>query len=600
MKQTNEHLVTKLFYAWLFVALTIFTFIIPPFQKPDEIVHFYRATALVKGELFCKDNDKGKGYFVIPRNFFELPNQMFADTIAHQYNQKFPITAITLKHNTNTDDTKISDICILPFTGYLSNAVGIGVGLLFNNPVLAFYLGRLTAMIIFLTCILISLKYIPKKYRAIIYFYAFIPMVLHQATAISYDALQLSLIIVIVSLLLKFLSAKQVTIKQLVTFTVLLAVLSLAKTGYYPILLLYFLVPYSKVTNRLLKYVLLTIATFGSAVIVNGIFAKMAASSLSGTGLINPQLQLKYLSLNPLALPQVIFNSFQAYGDVYYRTFIGIFGWLDYGMNPFVYQAFVAIAAFVVYVLIRSNNKPLINKKQLLLILAIIASVIGFVFLSEYLGYTYVASRVVAGVQGRYLLVLLPIALFALVQFALLIGKRRFYILLGVGFAASLMAYILFNAIYNRYYNYTNFYIYENEQILPNTVLKLSLPTTNSNVISIKQDYKFMIDNVSVDKKIGGFNMIFKTNQGIMATPYQYYIKDAQCSKTLEHGFLDMVRLQYTLSPTLYEDGFPSVIKQGNSKLCILLSPFTDTKSAGYINLVTMDNKILFQPLYIR
>jgi len=94
--------------------------------------------------------------------------------------------------------------------------------------------------------------------------------------------------------------------------------------------------------------------------------------------------------------------------------------------------------------------------------------------------------------------------------------------------------------------------------------------------------------------------MIFKTNQGIMATPYQYYIEDAQCNRVLEYGFFDMARLQYTLSPTLYEDGFTSAIKQGNSKFCIVLSPFTSTNSSGYINLISMDNKILFQPLYIR
>ena len=587
--------IKKLLLLWVFFLFAVFIFFIPPFQKPDEVAHFYRATALAKGELFCKDNKKGEGYFIIPRNFFAFPEKTLAYSIRYHYENKFPKNVLFGKQDTDNTDTKVKGICSLSFTGYFTNTLGVGIGLLLNNPLIAIYLGRLTACIFFLVCFYIAIKNIPKKYKLILCFFTAIPMVLHQVTAISYDTTQLSLIILVFSLLIKYLSISHISLRQITIFTVLLVLFSLAKAGYYPLLLLYFLIPYRKITSRFINYILITAIMFLPAIIVNILFAKSIVSSMSNFNLVSPKLQIKFMLQNPSTLPSLIMNTFSINGEFYYKSLVGIFGWLDYGLNFFIYIAFAVVFSLITYLLIKDSDIPIINKKQLSLLTVIIASVLSVIFLVQYIGWTTVALDIIQGVQGRYFLVLLPFFMFAIVQFALIIGKKNFYALLAIIFSVFLVFDLVLN-IYNRYYNYS--YLYSDQGFLEKNIKQLKIKNSSKLTIPIRQQY-YLVENLSPDRKIGGFEFIFSSPSKVMKTPYEYYIKDGQCNKTYKKGFLDIENLQSATSPKIYDEEFGSIIKPPGSKMCVELIPFEKPVGGQYINLYSLSNEMQFEFLLI-
>ncbi|HSW89014.1 MAG TPA: DUF2142 domain-containing protein [Candidatus Saccharimonadales bacterium] len=590
----QEHILTKFLYIWLFFSLVLFTFIIPPFQKPDEINHFLRATTLAKGELHCINSTSGKAYFLIPHNFYDLPDQMSVNVIRFRYTDKFPLHALVNQQSTNNHNVKVADLCGLPFPGYLANLPGIFIGVIFNNPLLAFYLGRVSGGIFFLICLFFALKIVPKNYKVIIYLYAVIPMVIHQVTAISYDSIQLSLLLLIFSLFLKFLTLETITKLELATFLFLLALFAVAKSGYYFIALLFFAIPYKKFTNRFIIYILPTIIVCILAAAFVFLSARVILTPAPGNHFINPQAQIKYLMHSPNIAWHILFNTLQSYGDFYYESLIAYFGWIDFHVNYFVYAEYTVIFAGVIYVLIEKNKKPLINKKQLVLLFFIIIATSLIIFTSQYLSWSPVASPIIHGVQGRYFLVLFPISIFTIVEFALLMGKRKFYIVLGIGFLTFLMVNLIFN-IYNRYYNYNG--IYANEHPFKNTIKTLST-SSNKQLIPIEKKYTFTIVNMHTDKTIDGFNMVFEMSKKDISMPYEYTIRDAKCNHVLRHSFLDLNKLQDKTKPTVYEEKFTSPIEKGNDKLCITINPFSKTKDAGYINLISLNNNILFEPLY--
>lgn len=594
MHNSYEFLLSKLFYVWLAFLLLIFIFLIPPFQKPDEINHFLRATALAEGEIHCITNDSDKPHFLIPHNFYELSNQMSANVIRFRYNDKFPLHALINKQSTDNHTVKVADLCGLPFPGYLANVSGISIGLLFNNPLLAFYLGRIAGGTFFLICFFTALKIIPKNYKAILYIYASIPMVVHQVTAISYDSMQLSLLILVFSLFLKFLTVEKITKLQLTCFLFLIALFAVAKSGYYFIGLLFFAIPYKKFTSKFLYYILPTIAACVLAAAFVFLSTRVILTPAPGNHYINPQAQVRYLLQNPMMSWHIAFNTLQSYGDFYYESLIAYFGWIDFQVNYFIYIGYTIALAGIIYFLIEKNKKPIINKKQLSLLFFIIISTSFIIFISQYLSWSPVGSPVIHGVQGRYFLVLLPLTIFCIVQFAQLFGKRNFYILIVLIFSIFLMLDLLLN-IYNRYYHYKGIYLNSK----PFTkIFPLLNNTENTQYIPIDKSYTFILTNKRKNNTIDGFTMVVSSNKSSITTLYHYTMQDAQCNHTLRTGYIDTRKLQHIAQFTQYQEIFSSPVEKGNKKLCITIKPITDVHTGGAIQLVSFIDTVLFEPLY--
>lgn len=343
---------------------------------------------MANGQFFCKE---GKN-FTIEKRFNELPKRLETPRIIAVYNNKFnpKLIAHDLKDPGDRSKVKVGNWCGLSFVGYIPNAIGVLAATPFDRPIISFYFARGLAFVFFLLCLGIALKVI-QKYKYILLLYASIPILLHQSTAVSYDVLQISLIPLIFALFVNFFNEKRVKISQLILFYFLLLFFVLIKPGYYPFLILYFLVPFSKLQIRKLHYFLLTSGLFLLG--IASIFFIVKNTVLLENALVywfyaDTQLQQKFVIEHPLYFIFVFFNALFASTEPILK-FMGTFGWLDYSTNIVVLVSYFIIFVLLLQKLAREESHQISFKFSSFTTLSfVVASTTFLIFLLAYLGGT--------------------------------------------------------------------------------------------------------------------------------------------------------------------------------------------------------------------
>jgi len=221
-------------YCVYILSLTaFFVFVVPPYEKPDEIAHFNRAFALSKGQLFCQRKPEGYG-FTLPESVIQFPQAMFTGAIIMQTDNKFPIQLLKKTYPIYpSNDVIFENYCSLPFISYIPSAVGMNIAAPFNNLLLSFYAARIGIAVFFIVLLAFSLFIIPPQLRLLLAAFSIIPMVIHQATAVSYDAPSIALSMVVFAFFAKYIESKPIRFLEYVLFTGILSIFLLVKPGYY-------------------------------------------------------------------------------------------------------------------------------------------------------------------------------------------------------------------------------------------------------------------------------------------------------------------------------------------------------------------------------
>lgn len=435
----------------------IFTFIIPPFQKPDENMHFLRAVALSKGEFFCHSDESGNKSFTIPLKYSDYITEVGTHRIAFKYDEKFNIDSIIkaeISQQENTGDYELKGYCTLPFFSYLPTALAVLIGELLNSVSLSFYLGRFISFLIFFVFLVWSYKKIRKSnLRWVIIAFGLIPMVTHQASAIGYDFLQLATIPIIFALVISSIESKNLGKKDQIFFFTSMVLLLLAKPGYYFMSLIFFLIPKDKISRDKKKYIIFSIIYF----VVCLVIAVSFASIYKGTGVfskeISPIDQIKNLS-NPVFFILLIRNTVTGSLLFYLQSFIGWFGWLDYSLPMTVYLLYFISWAVLIG---KIKNETFFNKlysRTFWLGLVIIMTT-SFIFGSIYLTWNVVGSTAISGVQGRYFLVLFPFIILFLTGLLRIIESKRILLYIFITLMSLYLILEVSYGIYKRYYDYS-------------------------------------------------------------------------------------------------------------------------------------------------
>ncbi|HEY1978479.1 MAG TPA: DUF2142 domain-containing protein, partial [Xanthobacteraceae bacterium] len=110
---------------------------------------------------------------------------------------------------------------------------------------------------------------------------------------------------------------------------------------------------------------------------------------------------------HPLSYFKVIVYSIRHHHTFYFKSLIGVLGWLTIYLPTTVYV--FAASALLLSVLTEPADVPRLPGFAVVWnILLLIASVL-LIFTSTYLIFEYVASSTIEGVQGRYFIPLLPL-----------------------------------------------------------------------------------------------------------------------------------------------------------------------------------------------
>lgn len=116
--------------------------------------------------------------------------------------------------------------------------------------------------------------------------------------------------------------------------------------------------------------------------------------------------QLCYVLLHPLDFIQIIMNTSFKYAAEFPIISIGSWAYLDTPLPKWIYSIYF-FAIFLISIF--DKNMIKINFKQIYVLLSVFLLITGVIFLLEYLTWTYVGANVIYGIQGRYLIPILPL-----------------------------------------------------------------------------------------------------------------------------------------------------------------------------------------------
>jgi uncharacterized membrane protein len=555
----------------------IFVFLVPPFQKPDEITHWKVALSVFRPNALAE------------KRFFNMPERFKAQKIAFESDVRFSTEKLLYMDLDKglVDLSYLRHRLINPF-GYLPTVLGIFIGSYFNYPIIAFWLGRLIGLILLMLSLIWSIKAVSDKYKRILIIYAVLPMVAHQVTSINYDVMPLVLVPMIFAFFVRLMESVKVNKWDMWGLVAGIFLFVLAKGGYYffLILILLGLFKFYPLIIKKLWWVFL-LGLGGFAYFGMRIFYVLVTMFWGvGEGLISPKMQYILLGQDRWYLVKIIWNSLQDKWEFYGQSFLGYFGWLDYKYDFWGYLVIVALLVFLLKDLIKENVKPILSKIDLLGLLLMIGGTFGTLMLLLYFTWTTVGAKTVEGMVGRYVLVLFPFVVLVFLELILMIGKERAKKIL-FGLTIFIIALNSYKAVYKRYYDFIGRFKNENE--LTEKITKLGFEGGEIVLDKLNKEISFVL-GVSPGEPLNGFGLYVNSQDLLSRVPYRYFIKDRDCRKILKSGYLDQEKLK---DGGVVIEGF-GVIRPKDDALCVVIRPIMVDKAEKYISLGMVDDTYLF------
>lgn len=568
----------------------LLTFLVPPFQKADEILHFYKTVSVSRGNLLCTKNENGVFQNQMPQYLYDFPDQVFARHIAFNPQVPFPphLYASLLQQAVNTQAmVNESGSCSLPFPLYITTAVGIApLVFLKANPLIIFYWGRLLSFALAFAVAVYAVYRTPQKLRLLPLFVLSLPMTLHQMGSYSKDALHIAFFLLFFALLLHFLDKKRsVSSKELALFFFSLGVTILARPQYAPLALLTFLPirqKFQKLSRSLRVYSFFFLVILASSIawlLSKEVYSADASSlgSILTPSFINPNLQLQYLREFPQMWLSIIDKTLQQQFTFLFEGSIGIFGWLDYNLAWFLYPAYLALATLVAYRL-RHEVTALPLNKLFVLGASSIGSILAL-FLAMYLYASPVAASQVSGLQGRYFIILWPLFLWLL---ALLYKK---FSTRGIALLLSLFILSITYSVWQRYYVFSDYFYAEPAA---------DFLTTNTGGLKVITPLRESVPS-QTNIPVAAIRFLPATTDNMVVEPQRLQLRSADCSKLLSETIIDASTLQ---AGELRTVEVPPA--QTDATACVSLAPYI-THNPDNQNLELLPNAagVYFQLLYL-
>jgi len=438
----------------------MFIIALPPFQSPDEPAHFYRAYQLSEGKIIADTLPKQKSYQSggsLPLSIIRTAT-LWCDRIPFKLSQKVKREQFSESLNMPLEREKtaytIFASALYSPIPYLPQTVGIAVGKLFNlAPLWLMYLGRFANLITATLITFFSIRIVPF-YKWVFFLLALTPMAIAQSASLSADVVLNGTAFLLSAGLINcaFNSKKdKLTAKDIALISVAGMVVSLSKSAYLPLVLLFCLIPKRKF-NSLKDYLISALFVILPSVLAWFLW-NLAVKGLGVPVNIqigaSPEQQVAYLSAHPLMVFTLAWDTLRGL-DYMIGTFIGVLGWLDTRL-PLI--TLISYAAMLIWVALVSGepdyNVPGSSKLKIAFVLT---AIVFSIYLLMYLLWSPVGEKSVLGVQGRYFIATSPLFFLLLYnqRFSSKIPERRFHSLILYYSMFALVSSLI--AVIFRYY----------------------------------------------------------------------------------------------------------------------------------------------------
>lgn len=425
-------------YGWMYpltlVTLGLFyMLVLTPFSAPDEAAHFvsaYRLSSQMMGRQAVADkaflaqaSEKeqkriARGANVLVRTGDDVSG-LDTDVWQPTYNQV--LTQLFSRDNSQGMTVREEIPVNTSPVGYLPQAIGISIArLLHLGYIPLVYLGRLFNLLAFTAMAALAVRVMPFK-KELIMAVSALPMTLHLASSMSYDAAYLGLSLLFLAWCLSLAYEKEeVTIKDTVLMALLLVLLEPGKIVYLPVAGICLLIPAARFGTKR-RYWISVISVIVVVVLAVFLVNRLVLSAWATE-------TERYVSWSEAAgyTLQDVFNRPDEIFMVYYETVItqfdyhmvtmlgGFLGNLDPNLTvPPICLTILWYTLFVSTIRREGENAPIGGGQKLWILLLVFLSAC-LVLASMLLGWTPRNSTYITGVQGRYFIPLLPLVLLIL------------------------------------------------------------------------------------------------------------------------------------------------------------------------------------------
>ncbi|NLG06350.1 MAG: DUF2142 domain-containing protein [Candidatus Pacebacteria bacterium] len=579
--------ISNIFFSLGIFIIFLFIFFVPPFQKPDEVVHFWRATSINHHLNLNTSQTK------VLKRLYDYPSINRIGSIAHNYSLKYPWKLAWQKDPSNELVEYTPALSLASFISYLPVSIGINLGSFSAYPAVSFYLGRLFNLLFFAICLYFSVKLLAKN-KSLLFPYLLIPMLWFQVTSISHDVVPLGLGLVLFSYFVSLFTSNKIDNKKILIFILLSFLFLISKPGYYSLFLLPLLliVKSWKHLNKNQKnfYLLSSLALLVFLLIVFwNTFSNVRTSKTGGYGAIS---QFDLLKSNPLYFFDVFKSTMRAgLPDFWLKSFWGIFGWLDYDLNFITYLCIALLSFYSIYKYIKSNRIENISWFSIIFLGMIIFGGIFLIISSFYFTWSPVGAKIIDGVQGRYFLVYFPFLIFWLKLLHDKIGAVKFKnLLLGLGM--GFISYQILSTTYYRYYDYSM--SFGNDSLIENKIEALS------EIVEEELDNQRITLFIG-DDKFSGLQFFMKEKEEEetkkKSAIYQFTVYDGECSDKSKLLFIDYENSEYLRKNRTIP--LKRVINPKNDYICVAIDKLSREEGSKETLIIKNEDEYLLYPLLI-
>lgn len=402
---------------FVFLIGSAYLLVLPPWSAPDEPSHFLTAYRFSDELLGVKNKNMKDG--VVP-----VRNDDNNDILGQSINRS---TYLYVSHGlgkrtsyTKVDQTSYHGVAMVNVSpiAYAPQFIGLSLGRLLKlNYISILFLASYGSLIYFAIMMYIALCIIPTGKEMMIVL-AGLPMIMQQATAISYDITVIGMAYVSIAFILKLaLEDRQLGIKDLILLSVMLFILGPCKFVYFTIAFLTLIIHGKNFRNRwqmIYIKVVVPVVTFILAFAQNMKTIGKTAGKTNWLDYANEEgYSVDYIKTHIPHMISLAFNTIHDHLSMYLDSTLGVnLGWFNIPIHTTYIYAILVLLVLSLFV----KQKISITGRTAVACEVIFFATAGIVILSMLMSWTPLSSHAIEGVQGRYFLPVLPLMLLPLLS----------------------------------------------------------------------------------------------------------------------------------------------------------------------------------------
>lgn len=376
------------------------------FLSWDDETHFYRAYTLFQYPNVEWTESTNQMRTPIPFNLERINTNEEYEAVAYYFN-------VNNNYENYTTESKNSAFIEYQRYPYIPSAIALSIGkMLHVSFSVLISMGKIANLLFYCLMTYFAIKIIPcfKKLLTVI---ALLPSSMWLSTQYSCDPIITSCVFLSISILLYeiYNKHKKLSLKNSLLFILPILFASFAKPIYIPLILLIFLLPKNKFSSTKERIIFkigiiglfaLVMATFVLPTIVD----PNSFTDTRGAG-ANTSEQMHLIIEKPFGYAEVLYQNAGKYffDKLFSRTTLSSFAYMGEINSPNI--GYVLLILLMFFTFTDQPKKKIFDRKNRILIILIILSIIIMIWSSLYLGFTAVGSINIQGVQWRYFIPLL-------------------------------------------------------------------------------------------------------------------------------------------------------------------------------------------------